>query len=233
MELPAWLLNIFGNTVINKFPFWVQYKPNKSKITGNNIREIINVIKPGDIILRKSNGYVSNIGIKGFYSHVGIFFKPHYVYHSAGNGVVKDDIIDFCKTDNVCVVRPYTTPLTVSQAKDTAIKFFKEGIPYDYKFKRNLNLSKKKLNKLSKASLIDIIEKENLKIEDYDFKSKKVIIEDIYKLSKAVYCSEYIDECYKNYFVRDYEVYLGHNVLPPNNIYNSKKVEKIIEFRND
>lgn len=58
---------------------------------------------------------------------------------------------------------------------------------------------------------------------DYDYKFKEK--------NGSVYCTELVDICYNNVFDKSYEKIAGNNILTPDGVFDSDKVEKIIEIK--
>lgn len=53
LQLPEFLLQFVGDTYLHKYPLFTVYKPSHHRVKGYEIRQIINTIKPGDILLRR------------------------------------------------------------------------------------------------------------------------------------------------------------------------------------
>ena len=125
------LLTIISNVKIYKTPCFAIYNPEEYdySIRGNQIRQICNLVKPGDIILRGYKHYLDGFLIPGKYSHVGIYVGEHTVVHAVAEGVKEIDIVDFLLADRVCVLRP-------NSEQDNAVQYVKEhiGSKYDFKF---------------------------------------------------------------------------------------------------
>ena len=125
------LLTIISDVKIYKTPCFAIYNPEEYdySIRGNQIRQICNLVKPGDIILRGYKHYLDGFLIPGKYSHVGIYIGEHIVVHAVAEGVKEIDIIDFLLADRVCILRP-------NSKQDNAVQYVKEhiGSKYDFKF---------------------------------------------------------------------------------------------------
>lgn len=91
-------------------PMWFTINAKTFRLKGKHYREVEQLIQPGDILIRRFEGYVDKIFIPGFWNHSGIYVgeidgKPHQVIHAISDGVVVEDLIDFMRTDHVCVLR--------------------------------------------------------------------------------------------------------------------------------
>lgn len=73
----AWskFLTMFGDIKVFKYPFWICYDPDFFDMTGDQIIELMEVVKPGDVLLRGYDGYLDSkfIQSKRCYSHAGIY----------------------------------------------------------------------------------------------------------------------------------------------------------------
>ena len=77
---------------------------------GKHYRDLEPLIQPGDIIIRRFEGYIDKWLIPGWWNHAGIYVGPirgldHKVIHAISDGVVVDDLIDFMRTDHMIVLR--------------------------------------------------------------------------------------------------------------------------------
>ena len=53
-------LTIVGDIKLFRYPFWIVYDPNYFKMTGDKIIEVMEVLKPGDIILHGYDMYLDS-----------------------------------------------------------------------------------------------------------------------------------------------------------------------------
>ena len=113
-----WFLKVFGDIKIYNSPFFILYDPGSYKVKGKEIRQVIDTIKKGDILVRGYSNYLDGYFIPGFFSHVGqylgethqsqdvmpdIIKKIFYVgkqvvIHSMAEGVFMEDVINFLPT---------------------------------------------------------------------------------------------------------------------------------------
>ena len=138
MKIPAWMVKLVGGLYLDKNPLWVVYQPDVHMVKGAEIRRILNVLKPGDIILRRFNRYVSSMFIPGFWTHACIYMGNDTITHAVGEGVCQEDILDFCRCDCVAVLRfKNLTPDLLNKVCASANEMVKEDIQYDYAFTDN------------------------------------------------------------------------------------------------
>ena len=96
-------------------------------------------LRPGDIILTKTNGYLSNLFI-GKWTHAGIYSGYDSVVEATTEGGVGEKhLIDFLLTkDKIKIIRPVNLTdqfirLAIRRAKSHI------GKPYDFKFQPSTN----------------------------------------------------------------------------------------------
>jgi hypothetical protein len=116
-------------------PFWFTINAKSFRLKGKHYREVEKLIQPGDILIRRFEGYIDKFLIPGWYNHAGIYVgeidgKPHQVIHAISDGVVVDDLIDFIKTDHMVVLRAPKEQIekAINRAKTTI------GSEYDFAF---------------------------------------------------------------------------------------------------
>jgi len=133
MALPKWLLLLSANIHVSKYPMWIQYKPSLHKTTGADIQKFISTVKVGDLVFRRHDGYLNTYFTPGFWGHVGIVVSPSEVIHAIEKGVVKELLLDFCRTDHMCVARfKKANSENIQYAVSTANTLL--GLDYDYEF---------------------------------------------------------------------------------------------------
>ena len=174
-------LTMFGNIKIFKWPMFFIYDPSEYEITGEKQLEILNIIKPGDIILRGYNNYLDGFFIPDplKYSHGGIYIGKNIIIHAISEGVSEINVLDFTKCDRIAIFRP-------KKYKNNAIKkakeFLKNKIPYDFGFSKNVSslycfelcgLSYDKLNipRVNVKKLFGLIKKNDVFLAESFFKS--------------------------------------------------------------
>lgn len=126
-------LNFVGNSYVYPKPMFYHYKPDIHKVKGFEIRQVLDILQPGDVLLRRYDGYLNSVFTPGFWSHAGLFAGNGKVIHAVGVGVVEEDILDFCRTDSVAVGRMKKgDPI---KAVEIAQQMVEDKIGYDYEFK--------------------------------------------------------------------------------------------------
>lgn len=103
------------------------------KLKGTDMREVLNVIEAGDVLLRRYSHYLGSVLIKGYYSHAAIYVGNDNVIHMLGEGINKEDILTFLRCDGLRILRSGSR-LNKDVAINKAYKFLEEGIEYDYDF---------------------------------------------------------------------------------------------------
>ena len=120
-------LTIFGDIKVYKRPLFLVYDPGSYLVKGEDIRQLIRQIQPGDILVRKYKNYLDGFFIPGYFSHVGLYLGPinkkdvdlvlfergkkqfqggdQMVMHALAEGVLIEDLLNFCRTDYLAVLR--------------------------------------------------------------------------------------------------------------------------------
>lgn len=136
-------LTAVGDIKWFKWPFWILYDPDEYSVHGKDMMDILDIIQPGDIILRGYKHYVDGFFIKlfsidtsesaigGEWSHGAIYVGNNRIVHAIAEGVSEIDLLDFCKCDRIAIFRPKKYK---RQAIAAAKKFLREKVPYDFNF---------------------------------------------------------------------------------------------------
>jgi hypothetical protein len=120
-------LTIFGCIKVFRFPFFMIYDPRTFAIKGKQTREVLNLLQPGDILLRNYANYLDGYFIPGTFSHAGFYIGKvtpedvknysgvanpaevdtgeQMVIHSMARGIFVEDVINFCRCDGMAVLR--------------------------------------------------------------------------------------------------------------------------------
>lgn len=125
-------------------PFWFTINGTSFLLKGKHYRDLNEIIEPGDIIIRRFEGYVDKWLIPGWWNHAGIYVglidnKDNKVVHAISDGVIIDDLIDFMRTDHMIVLR--ASKEHVSKAIDRAHKAIGSEYDFAFDFKDTLRFS--------------------------------------------------------------------------------------------
>lgn len=131
-------------------PFWITINAKTFQLKGKHYRQLEKLIQPGDIVIRRFEGYIDKFLIPGWFNHAGIYVgdiddKVHKVVHAISDGVVVDDLIDFMRTDHMIVLR------AKEDLQDEAINRAKTVVGREYDFAFNF----KETLRFSCTELID------------------------------------------------------------------------------
>ena len=111
----------------------VLWGPSSYKIKGPQMRTIINLIRPGDVLLRRYDNYLGSILIPGFWSHAAIYVGKNKILHMLGDGISCEDILTFMRTDHIAILR-HKSLLARLKAVSEAWNIFDRQAKYDYNF---------------------------------------------------------------------------------------------------
>lgn len=184
-------LTFFGDIKVFKFPFFIVYDPGSYLVKGEDIRNVINTIQPGDIVLRGYKNYLDGYFIPGFFSHAGLYvgkvvdsdkqfvkegeekeFKTgeQMVVHSMAEGVFMEDIINFCRCDYMIILRRNPSieseaakAYTFAKVFETALQNLGKGYDFKFDFVDFTNLS---CTEFVYASCLCIMEDYDIKIRE-------------------------------------------------------------------
>ena len=135
LQLPKWLIKLSGELYLHNYLFWFIYRPHHYALSGPDVRKVLDAVRPGDILLRRYDGYVNTLFTPGFWGHAALCVSTEDVIHAVGIGVVREDLITFCRTDSVAVLRVRdATPSMIEGALACAQTHEKERTAYDYQF---------------------------------------------------------------------------------------------------
>ncbi|ABS28458.1 hypothetical protein [Anaeromyxobacter sp. Fw109-5] len=120
------LLAVLGDVKVFRWPMWIVYDPGSYRVKGRDMRAVIERVRPGDVLVRGFDAYLDGKLIPGLFSHVGLFLgrtgevdraaaPPEHregfavgeqtVIHAIAEGVVTEDVLDFCRCDRLAVLR--------------------------------------------------------------------------------------------------------------------------------
>lgn len=135
-----WVVFWVGDTrKIAHFP-WVTWDVHQHKIDLNEVMlEALPKLQPGDIILHRDDGFLSNLFIGGAMIHAGLYIGGQQVIEAVSEGVVKRHAGHILYSDRACILRPRLPEdkrvQAVAEAIDLAEKIV--GFPYDILFDFN------------------------------------------------------------------------------------------------
>lgn len=114
-------------------PMWFTINSVSFQIKGKHYRAVEKLIQPGDIIIRRFEGYLDKFLIPGTWNHAGIYVgkvdrEKHQIIHAISDGVVIEDLIDFMRTDHLIVLR------APKELQENAITLAKIAVGSDYDF---------------------------------------------------------------------------------------------------
>ena len=116
-------------------PFWFTINASGYKLNGTHYREVIKLLNPGDILLRRFEGYIDKWLIPGWWNHAGIYIggESEEVVHAISDGVKREDVLNFMRTDHMIVLRKKSTN---SKYRDKVVERALSivGKPYDFDF---------------------------------------------------------------------------------------------------
>jgi hypothetical protein len=120
------LLTILGDVKVFRWPMFLVYDPGSYRVKGRDCRTVIETIRPGDVLVRGYDAYVDGKLIPGLFSHAALYVGPlreddralvaagardglvpgaQMVVHSIAEGVLVEDILDFCRCDRMAILR--------------------------------------------------------------------------------------------------------------------------------
>lgn len=110
------------------------YPPHERLIRASTIKEMMAVVREGDVILAYSRGEFTNYFIKGDFKHAAMYVGKGEIIQAIGKGVTLIDFEDFCASkDRIAILRPNfcddgTCRIAAMNAKSQL------GKPFDYYF---------------------------------------------------------------------------------------------------
>ena len=193
-------LKIFGDMKIYKFPFFVLYDPGSYLIKGDETREVMNTLQPGDILVRGYKNYLDSYFIPGFFTHTGLYVgnvpnpdnvmllsaaKDEFyaegeqiVIHAMAEGVFMEDLLNFCRRDYLLILSSSEISQdNVNEVYNRALMSL--GTPYDFRFdfSRYNNLS---CTEFVYVCLEDVLTKAGVRLRDRraPFRKRPTLIPD-------------------------------------------------------
>lgn len=103
------------------------------KVKGPDMRNILTILHPGDVLLRRYDHYLGSIFIPGYWSHAAFYEGADQVLHMLGTGMVREDILTFMRTDHIAILRCEDEE-KVTKAITECQKLYEQGTEYDFEF---------------------------------------------------------------------------------------------------
>jgi hypothetical protein len=91
------------------FPFVITWDPKSPEIKGDEVAEAIKIAQPGDVLVVRHDGYLSNRGIGGAMVHAALCVGGDYVVEAVSDdegGVRRAHLIDVLQSDKAVLLRP-------------------------------------------------------------------------------------------------------------------------------
>lgn len=132
-RLSSLIIRVFGDIQLFPYPFFcLLWGDTQYKVKGSEVRSLLGLLQPGDIILRRYDKYLSGWCIPGFWTHVGLMATDETIIHATINGVIEEDILTFLRTDYIRVLRYEKDDKVVKQATEMSRSLLGKG--YDFLF---------------------------------------------------------------------------------------------------
>lgn len=174
-------LTFFGEIKIFKYPMFIVYDPHYFNVGGKQVLDILNLIEPGDVILRGYDCYLDGMFIpdKLAFSHGAIYIGDGKIIHAVAEGVSETDIIEFTRCDRIAIFRPKKYQRSaIRKAKE----LLKNKTPYDFGFNENVSsvycfelcglcYDKLDIPRLTVKKCFGLIKKNNVFLAESFFKS--------------------------------------------------------------
>jgi hypothetical protein len=126
-DFQAKLFKVFSDIKAFKMPLFISYRPQTFALKGHHTREIMKLVKPGDILVRSFKNYLNGHFVPGTFQQAGFYLSEvteehlrklaqvehptefrtgrQIVIHAINGKVVLEDLIDFCRCDGLAVMR--------------------------------------------------------------------------------------------------------------------------------
>lgn len=139
---------------LKHFPFVMTWSVTEYKI---DINEVMNdafpLLEPGDIILHRSDGYVSNCLLGNGMIHAGLYMGDGQVVEAVSDGVVRRHVGHILYSDRACILRPRVSDSVKKVAIGWADRIV--GFPYDCLFDFNEEKERKLVDQKGKGAIGD------------------------------------------------------------------------------
>jgi len=134
----------FQKELLFKWAADTRLSENPYPINSKQIRIISTQLQPGDIILTRRNGYVSNYFIPGYWTHSALYigtsgekhvYNDHVVIEALSEGITCRTLKKTLQVDAFIILRPLISNIEIDKAIENACVHI--GKPYDYDFDFN------------------------------------------------------------------------------------------------
>lgn len=192
-NLKQGILEGLGRIRIYDKPFWFVFNPKGYKIRAAQLRRALEILQPGDIVVRKYDTYLSSYFIPGRFSHSGVYVGKmehkgrviETVVHALGTGVQMTDAIDFFMCcDDFAILRPKN----IEEPKYGGFHVDENGIPVP-NGTREESVTEKAC-RIAKSYIGATYDYKFDICEDYANQNE------VQKRTKSVYCHELTRSCY-------------------------------------
>lgn len=105
-------------------------------IKGEDMRRVLDIIEPGDVLLRSYTNYLSSMFIPG-HDHAALYIGDGRLAHAVTSGLESIDILSFLRGDKLTVVRSRDNISSVAAVKNAKEKLELDkvnNIGYDFIF---------------------------------------------------------------------------------------------------
>jgi uncharacterized protein YycO len=133
MQIKKALIKFFADIRLYRGGF-ILFGDSHYKMKGENVRRVLDVLREGDVLLRRYDHYLGGMLTPGFWTHAGLYVGQNNVIHMLADGITKDDILTFCRTDHVAVLRAVGDDYDKYYAVKKAKMLYDADIEYDYDF---------------------------------------------------------------------------------------------------
>ena len=134
-----------------KFPFCLGWYSYESKIDLNVVlRDALPLLEPGDVVLHRDEGFLSNIFIGGSMIHAGVYVGDGQLVEAISEGVVRRSAAHILYSDRAVILRPNVASDAKIQAVEWANRIV--GFGYDFLFEFNGNREREMIRKHGHAA---------------------------------------------------------------------------------
>lgn len=128
------LYRIWSQIVSVALGSWIAFEP--PKVGSKQVLDMLDIIEPGDIILRKYKYQTSSFILPGGYTHSGVVKNHSQMIHITGTGCDYIHPLDFMMhCDKFAILRPkWKSQEDIQKAIAQGDKFVADHIKYDFFF---------------------------------------------------------------------------------------------------